>query len=293
VSPALKTTLLVLGSALGGIVVFVAAAGGYLYFKFFTLGPPAPGEFLPRPSIVHTPPPIKHDASFLGSHGVTMGGFSHDRGRMLAAGPGKLAGRITASGKPAQGLRLQLALNGEIFSQWGTSGADGRYEISVPYGKYRIDGYKLDSSSANAALAGRIDSPGNVHDSGVFEVAEGRVGKALELDFVEPVKKLGPQGEVSLEQPLVVTWAPYPGATEYRIQLVEQPTPGTPMAQKRLFDWNSQPKTAATAINLTERGVRLRKGYYYSYEIGALDSDGRELSNTPSSWRHPDFQAVE
>jgi len=293
VSPTLKTTLLVLGSALGGIIVFVAAVGGYFYFKFFSLGPPARGEILPRPDLVFTPPPIKDDAHFLGSHGVTMGEFTYDRGRILAAGPGKLAGRVTASGKPAQGLKLQLALNGEVFSQFGTSGADGRYEISVPYGKYRIDGYKLDSTSANSALPGKIDNPANVHDSGVLTVAEGRDGKALDLDFVDPVKKLGPQGEVALGQPLVASWAPYPGATEYRIQLVEQSTPGSPMTQKRLFDWDSQPKTAATMINLTERGIKLRKGYHYSFEVSALDSMGRELSNTPSSWRHPDFQAVE
>jgi hypothetical protein len=292
-SPALKTTLLVIGSALGGIVLFVAAVGGYFYYKFFVLGPPAPGEIFPRASIVSAPPPIRDDERFYGTHGVTTGGFPHDRGKVLAAGPGKLVGRITASGKPVQGLKLQLALNGAIYSQWGTSGADGRYEISVPYGKYRIDGYMLESSSANAALAGKVDNPGNPHDSAVFTVAEGRNGKALDLDFVDPVKRRGPEGEVSVGEPLIVSWEPYPGATQYRVQLIEQADAGSPMGQKRLFDWEAQPKTPATTINLSEHGVRLKKGYYYTVEIDALDGIGRKLSNTPSTWRHRDFQAVE
>jgi hypothetical protein len=265
----LQTILLIIGSALGGIILFVAAAGAYLYYKFFSLGPPAPGETFPRANIVLTPPPIRNDERFLGTHGVTSGGFDYDRNSVLAEGPGKLIGRITASGN------------------------DGRYEISVPYGKYRIDGYTLDSSSADAALPGKVDNPRNEHDSGVFTVAAGRDGRALDLDFLEPVKKLAPQGEVSAAQPLILSWEPYPGASEYRIQLVEQAERGSPISQKHLFNWNSQPKTAATSINLSDHGIKLRKGYYYIYQVAALDGTGRELSNSPSAWRHPDFQAVD
>lgn len=292
-SPAARTALLVIGSALGGIILFVLAVGGYFYFKFFTLGPPVPGETFPRPTIVPVPPPIAEEGRFLGTHGVTTGGFDYNRNTVLAAGPGKLVGRITESGKPVLGLRLRLALNGKVFSQWATSGNDGRYEISVPYGKYRIDGYSLDSASANAALPGKLDNPKNVHDSGVFTVAEGRNGKALDLDFVEPVKKVAPQGEVSAAQPLIVSWEAYPGASEYRLQLVEQAERNSPISQKHLFEWMNQPKTTATSINLSDHGVKLKKGYFYIYQITALDGIGRELSNSPSAWRHPDFQVVD
>lgn len=292
-SPALKTLLLVIGSALGGIVVFVAVAGAYLYFKFFSLGPPGPGETFPRANIVLTPPPIKNDDRFLGTHGTTVGGFTGERNSVLAAGPGKLVGRITAAGKPVEGLRLQLALNGSTYSQWGTSGADGRYEIAVPYGKYRIDGYMLDSSSADAALPGKVDNPVNPHDGPVFDVAEGRNGKALDLDFVDPVRKTGPKGELSITQPLVVSWEPYPGAAQYRIQLIEQAHPSDVTTQKRLFEWNKQPKTTATSVNLSEHGIKLRKGHHYSFEVYALDGIGRPLSNSSRTWRHADFQAVD
>jgi hypothetical protein len=136
-------------------------------------------------TIIDAPPPIAGEKRFHGAHRYTTGTYEHDRNSMLAAGPGKLIGRITADGKPVQGLKLQLALNGTIFSQWGTSGADGRYEISVPYRQYRIDGYGLDHTSADAVLSGKIDNPRNVHDSGVFTVAEGRDGKSPDLDFIE------------------------------------------------------------------------------------------------------------
>lgn len=292
-SPGLKTFFLVIGSALGGIVLFVVAAGAYVYYNYFTPAPQLPGEVSPRANIIAAPPPIKDEGRFLGTHGATVGGFTGERNTMLAAGPGKLVGRITAAGQPVAGLKLQLALNGTVYSQWGTSGADGRYEIAVPYGKYRIDGYMLDSGSANIALPGKVDNPVNPHDGPVFDVAEGRNGKALELDFVDPVKKTGPKGEVSIAQPLVVSWEPYPGAAQYRIQLIEQAHPSDVTRQKRLFEWNKQPKTTATSINLSEHGIKLRKGHHYSFEVDALDGIGRPLSNSSRTWRHADFEAVD
>ncbi|MGH8708490.1 MAG: carboxypeptidase-like regulatory domain-containing protein [Burkholderiales bacterium] len=292
-SPALKTVLLVIGSALGGIVVFVAAVAGYFYYQFFSLGPPRPGEPFPPASVVLTPPPIKDEGRFLGTHGTTVGGFKGERNTVLAAGPGKLVGRVTAAGQPVEGLKLQLALNGAVYSQWGTSDADGSYEIAVPYGKYRIDGYMLDSSSADAALAGKVDNPVNPHDGPVFDVKEGSNGKALDLDFVDPVRKIGPKGEFPIAQPLVVSWEPYPGATQYRIQLIEQAHPSDVTSQKRLFEWHRQPKTTATSINLSEHGIKLRKGHHYAVEVDALDDIGRPLSNSSRTWRHADFEAVE
>ena len=39
--------------------------------------------------------------------------------------------------------------------------AGGRYAVSLPYGKYRIDGYNLDYSIVDAVLSGKTDSPQN------------------------------------------------------------------------------------------------------------------------------------
>jgi hypothetical protein len=287
-SSTLKTILLVIASGVGGILLFIAAAIGFLYYKFSDLGPGKTIEF-PREKAVSSPPPVTEVERFWGSHGIYSGDFSSDRSSVLGPGPGKLVGRVTASGRPVSGLRLRLALNGRVLSQWATSDSDGRYEISVPYGQYRIDGYSLDSSVANVVLKGKTDNPQNSHSSEIMNVAEGRSGRALDLDFVDPVKKKGPTGEVSLAKPIVISWEPYPGAATYKLQLIEQKDPRNYMAEKRLFDWNRRPTVPGTSINLSEHGITLTKGFYYTVEVDALDDDQRKLSNSARNFSRPDF----
>jgi hypothetical protein len=286
-----KTILLVIGSGIGGIVIFVAAAIGFLYYKLSNLGP---GSRIDLPferteKAVSNPPPVIEVERFLGSHGIYSGDFSSDRNNVLGPGPGKLVGRITFSGKPVKGLRLRLALNGRVLSQWGTSDASGKYDIAVPYAQYRIDGYALDSPTANTVLKGKIDNPQNSHSSEVMTVADGRPGRGLDLDFVDPVRKKGPSGDVSLTKPIVLSWEPYPGATSYKVQLIEQKDPRNYMDQKRLFEWNRRPTVATTSIALSEHGVTLSKGFYYAIEVDAIGDDRRTLSNTPALHGQPDF----
>ncbi len=285
---AIKTILLVIGSGIGGIIIFVAAAIGFLYYKFFSVSPGSRIEF-PSEKTVFSPPPVTEVERFWGSHGIYSGDFSSDRSNVLAPGLGKLVGRITSSGKPVKGLRLRLALNGRVLSQWGTSDANGKYDVSVPYAQYRIDGYSLDSSAANIVLKGKTDNPQNSHSSEVMTVAEGRPGRALDLDFIDPVKKKGPSGEVSLAKPIVISWEAYPGAISYKLQLVEQKDPRNYMDQRRLFEWNRRPTVAATSITLSEHGVTLSKGFHYTIEIDAIDNDQRKLSDTPTIHGRPDF----
>lgn len=245
----LKTILLVIASGIGGIVIFVVAVIGFVSYKLSTPGSSIDIPSLPSEKTVSKPPPIAEVERFRGSHGVYSGDFASDRKTVLEAGPGRLAARITYAGKPVEGLRLRLAVNGKVMTQWGTSGADGKYEVAVPYAQYRIDGYELDSASANKALRGLIDNPRNAHSSEIMTVAEGRPGRGLDLDFVDPVKKQGPIGEVSLAKPVVITWEPYPRATSYRLQLTEQKDPRDYTNQKWLFEWNRRPRIAGTSID--------------------------------------------
>jgi hypothetical protein len=68
------------------------------------------------------------------------------------------------------------------MSQWATTGADGRYEIALPYGKYRIDGYELDSSVAQAVLASKTDGARQgFHHLDVTVVEEGKPGQGLDF----------------------------------------------------------------------------------------------------------------
>jgi hypothetical protein len=104
---------------------------------------------------------------------------------------------------------------------------------------------------------------------------------------------MAPLGEVSATKPVIVSWDPYPGATQYRIQLIELPDRRSPMNQKRLFDWQAQPTTAATSINLSAQAAKLKKDHYYIFEVLALDNGGQLVARSATEWRNPDFQVVE
>src|SRR5690349_15045787 len=161
-----KTFLLMLASAFCGALFFGVGLYVWFYWQISHLERPgAAVRFPPRSeSTVQVAPPIVERERFYGSTGLYTGAFSpsFDK-KVLAAGPGTIVGSVTSSGKPLKGLRLRLALNGSVMSQWAISNADGRYEIAVPYGKYRVDGYELDSSVAQDVLAGKTDSPRQGH----------------------------------------------------------------------------------------------------------------------------------
>lgn len=293
----MKTFLLMLGSAVCGIVLFVAAVYGYFWYQWSQAGPGGVVRFPPPGSDITVPtaPPVADTERFHGTHASLAGEFSpSSRRNVLAAGPGKLVGNVTSNGKPLQGLRLRLALNGAVMSQWATSGADGKYEIAVPYAAYRVDGYELDSSIVNSVLGGKIDGP-RLQPFGreTVAVAEGSPANAMDFAFVDPVRKKVPGGEVSAAKPVVVSWEPYPGASAYRIQVVEQKDPADYTSHQRLFEWRQQPVVPGTSANLGEQGVKLKKGYYYTVEIEALDDNKRKLSEAPRNFHKADFRVVD
>lgn len=293
----MKTFFLMIGSAVCGVLIFVAAIYGYFYYQS-SVSPGASVYFPPRnEKTVGAAPPIVELERFYGSHGRWSGEFSAAaRQTVLAPGPGKLAGSVTSGGKPLQGLRLRLALNGAVMSQWATSDAGGKYDIALPYAKYRIDGYELDSSVAHTLLAGKTDGPRDdllgMHEA-VVVVEEGKVGKGPDLTFVDPVRKKGPFGDVSLAQPVVVTWETYPNAAAYRLQLVERKNPRDYSSQRHVFEWQQRPTLSGTNANLAELGVTLKKGYHYTVEIEALDERKQKLSEAPRTILEADFHVTD
>ncbi len=289
---AFKTLLLIVGSALGGIVVFVAGIATLAYYSDFPLG-----DLLfrnrPERSAAHAPAIGKSD-QFLGSTAQWSGQFSDDRDTVLDPGPGQLAGTITAGGKPAKGLRLRLMLNGSVMSQWGESGADGRYIVAVPYGRYRIDGYEIAKSSANAALPGKMGHPQNQWSTPEIVVSADHAGRALDLDFVDPVRKGGPLGFVSRTQAIVVAWEPYPGAARYRLQVVYWKPNSGGGDMKYLFEPRTVPVISGTSFNFAEHRADLKKGFDYSLVVHALDDNDRIVGETPPMMmRSPDFEIID
>jgi hypothetical protein len=292
-----RTVLLVIGSAIGGILVFIGAVAGYAVYWLSERGA-LPGTYYlgkgqESKEIVATPPEIKE--RFLGTQGSYSGNFPHDRNRVLATGPGRIIGTVTSSGKPARGLRLRLALNEGVMSEWAATDSAGRYAISVPYGKYRIDGYELDYSVVDAVLSGKTDSPQNSPpvSNEIITLADGKVGRGLDLEYVDPVKKKGPHGEVSLSKPVVLEWEAYPGAAQYEIQVTEARDPRDYSSRRQLFECCSRPKVSGTSFNLSERGVALKKGHTYFVDITAIDGRGKSLADSAGRQMNPDFSTID
>ena len=137
-SERLKLTLIVIGSAIAGILLFIAVLGTVAYFKF--------SDYFTEPyEEISTPPEISEKDRFLGTPGVHVSGFKYGTKKVLTNGDAKFIGNITSDNNiPVVGLKICLALNGNVYSQWATTDSEGKYEISAPAGTYKIDGYRFD-----------------------------------------------------------------------------------------------------------------------------------------------------
>ena len=116
---AFKMLLLIVGSALGGIVVFVAAIATLAYYGDFPLRNVVFGD---RPTrTVSRAPEVTKSARYQGASGQWTGDFAkpQDADTVLDTGPGYFTGVVTTGGAPTQGLRVRLMLNGSVLSQWG------------------------------------------------------------------------------------------------------------------------------------------------------------------------------
>jgi hypothetical protein len=193
-------------------------------------------------------------------------------------------------------LRLRLALNGSVMSQWAETDAGGRYAVAVPYGKYRVDGYELDHAKTSALLSGKTDGPANhqYQSDDTMIVAEGKPGRGLRLEYVDPVVKIGPKGEVPAARPVVLQWQAYPKATSYRVQLTEQKDEHDYSDMRQLLGCCKQATVVnATSLDLAERDVKLKPGHVYSVYIEALDAGGRTLADSSRSGMRADFRVTE
>ena len=287
---AFKTLLLIVGSALGGIVVFIAGILGLAYYSDLPLDDLVFGaRRLARH--VSQPPGLATTDQFLGVTAQWTNDFKSDRDTVL--GPGQFAGTITASGKPAKGLRLRLMLNGRVMSQWGESDGAGKYVITVPYGRFRIDGYELAKSSANEALPGKMESPLNTFSSPEIVISADHNGHALDLDFVDPVRKGGALGPISRTKPIVVAWEPYPGARSYRVKVASWTS--DPSADPS--DWFGPHEiftVSGTSFSPAEHGLALKTGFNYGLLVYALDDKNRIIGRTPLPTNAvPDFRVAD
>jgi len=244
-------------------------------------------------NIIETAPDISNSKRFLGSTGTYSTHFDSSTANILASGNGSIDGTAKVNGKPLKGLKLKLALNGKVYSQWAVTDNDGKYSISVPYGTYVIDGYQLDSTVANNVLPNKINYP---HSSSStlqtkFEVSSTKRGHAFDLKFVDPVEKDMKRNIYHLSDEIILEWKPFPNAVKYEVQIVEKNEPTT-WQNKRLFKWPDRPQTFSPLFNLKENNVELTAGKYYSFHITARAKNGEQLSETHQNYSQYDFEVT-
>ena len=240
--------------------------------------------------MIEVPPEITRGSQFLGSTGVTSGDFPHDDEAILAAGPGRIIGSVLAEEKPLAGLRLRLALNGSALSQWATTGADGRYEIAVPYGNYRIDGYRLDWKNANALLPGLINRPQMPYTRAEFEVTADGPRQGLDFEFVAPVVLDMHKTSYPADEDIVIHWQAYPGAEAYLVAIYQVTGHGK---SQSIFAGPDRPVTSEPHLNLADHEVTLKPNRSYWVEVEARGRDQQAISRTARPFAGYHFEVVE
>ena len=242
--------------------------------------------------VLDSPPEIVDGSSkFRGTPGMYPTEYSWGRAPVLAEGPAKIIGSVDADGEPIQGLRLRLILNDTTNSHWAVSGYDGQYVLNVPPGDYQVTGFELDRNTADQVLAGFVDGPNFDGPFGdVIAVTEDSSGTGLRFSYVSPVVKSVYREAFSLDDEIVLTWEPYTDAVEYKIQIEGRDKNNSPREIDTLFKWDQHPRTRETQFDLTPLAKLLKAGYYYTYEVTALDTDGNWLSKSDKRWGDYDFR---
>lgn len=280
-------TSLLFGAAFA--IAFLVVVELYLEFK---LQNRLKSSFDENESVVAEVPKIpKPEKKFLGSRANWSSEFIENRNGVLASGPGEIRGLVSSNGKPTQGLRLRLVLNGKVVSQWSsTTNNIGEYVISVPYGEYRIDGYELDNKLANEVLAGLIESEVKPYTSRPLAVDINKQRDGINFRFIDPVIKTVRRTAYDINEPVVISWKPYADAVTYNLQVYQLSSPDGYPGNNNLFGWSSRPQVEETEIDLKNYTPDLKSGYYYLYEIRAFDVNGQQISRSAKVHRGYDFE---
>ena len=273
-----KLILMMIGSAVCGVIIFILAMWSIAYFL---------NQQLKKDDVTVNIPPIIGKPStneYLGSPQITSGKFDSMSKQKLSEGPGIITGKAIVDGEPCPGLKFSLALNGGVWSQWSTTDVNGKYTVKVPFGEYRIDGWKLDEKSSDQVIPGKIHHPSGLFTfSTSFIINEQKNGRGPIFSFVSPVKIIQPQGDVSYSEDLILEWETYPNAAYYRIEIHDYDD-GSNLIGKRLFRTSSEePLTRDTYINFKNVGVQLDSGHYYTATVWALNENMARISKSLDS----------
>ena len=267
----------------GFAIAFIAVV--FAYFKYINLS-----SYDSEPQVVTEVPKLQPKSDkFYGSSASFSGEFIENRNNELVEGDALIIGSVLADGKPAVGLKLRLGLNGKVMSQWASTDAKGNYYISVPSGDYRVEGYELDYDSSVKVLAGLIDAPRHGNQNKSFTINSEKHGVGIELSYVTPVKKIITNNSFTLDGEIIISWKEYPSASSYDVQLYEKQT-ANDYSSTHLF--RSSKKTNNTSLNINEHTDELKVGFYYSYNVRALDENDLPISSSYRDFSGYDFKVL-
>ena len=280
---------LIFGAGFG--IAFVAILFASIYFILPTLAKKSFNSLTPTSqNTLATVPAIEAPKTrYLGSTNISSSGFTQKG--ILATGDGKIIGSATTNGKPLNGLKLRLALNGSVYSSWATTDLAGEYTVKVPYGDYIIDGFEFDKTTADELLPNMILHPQNPHSSNKFQVNSLSEGRGLTFKFVNPIIKKIKKSKFSSDEDVILEWEDYPNASSYTLQIDEKSDPYS-WASDYLFEWSDRPEVSKSHINLSEYKIKLKPGNFYTIDISAKDKNGNWISESARNYSGYDFEII-
>jgi len=236
------------------------------------------------------PVSLSSPRAYLGNTMLITGAMDPSRPSVaiVPRGPGRIEGRATLLGQPVANLKLRLALNSRLWSPWLSTDRDGYYSFDLPYGEYSIDGYQLDSNSADRLLPGAVDFPHVIQRVEPLKVDDSGPAQGFEFRYVYPVRVQWPVGSVTIDQARQVVWDPYPGAASYTLRVDRRDSAPTPNGLRKV--WMVQ-NLAETSARLPPDALYLAPGIY-DIVVWAIDANGEAIATVPG-YRGVEFQIVE
>ena len=111
----------------------------------------------------------------------------------------------------------------------------------------------------------------------------------MSLSFVKPVIKLNPKSEFNIDQEVLIGWEAYPGAAHYLIQVYRKEGPTDYTTSDTFFEWSNRAKTTSTSLKLNGLSEKLASGFYYTFEVHAIDENGKHISSSRRQYSSFDF----
>jgi len=243
-------------------------------------------------------------------HSVSIGGLKYPYSNLPLPpeGKGQIKGKFVIEGKPVEGIKLIVYLNGKFKTKEVTTNNEGIFKIDVPYGIWYIN--RIETTSWVDKPAG-FDfeilhcQEGTIEDykktpyywpetNGIqFDISKESSMEPVIFKIKRTIKLLWPGGigkqTVSDISKSIIHWESYPEATDYIIWIseVERNNLGTSLGYAPIFSTviHNDTKIPVSKLPLIQNKTKTE----YEVQLFAFSSDGSLLSVSGIHYRHPTF----